>query len=147
MCYLSISSCGKSTLNRSTLSTNILNTSTFNTSTSGISIFNTSILGTNGCKKLKKLLEQINIFDIFTNTNADTELSQYIISRQEEIARSLLEDVFMIITPKKFVILDETVTSEEISISTKVFNFCFVNEIKNLDTYKAYEKRHLVFIS
>ena len=71
--------------------------------------------------------------DTFTNKHADSQLSA---SGQKQ---GLFEkDVF------KVVILDKVVMLEEVPNSTQVFNSCFIDEIKDLCTNKAYEKSCLV---
>ncbi len=80
-------------------------------------------------------LEQIKILsdkiDTFTSKYIDTQLS---VSGQKEIQRLLEKDIFKVVT------LNKVVMSEEIPSSLQVFDSCFVNDIKDLYTDKAYEK-------
>lgn len=55
-------------------------------------------------------------------------------SKQKEIPKLFEKDVFKVITPDKFVI------SEEVLSSRPVFNSSLVNNIKDLCTNKAYKK-------
>ena len=66
--------------------------------------------------------------DKCTDNNADSRLSQYPASRQEQIAGLLEKGVFRIVTPEK------------ILSNTQVFDPCLVDEIKDPCTDKAYDK-------
>lgn len=57
---------------------------------------------------------------------------------KKKICGQLEKDVFKVINPNKVVI------SENILSITQVFNYCFVNKIKDSCTNKAYEKCCLV---
>lgn len=63
-----------------------------------------------------------------TNIDADTQLSQYPVSKQDQITKLLEKDIFRVFT------------LEEISSNIQVFKPRFINEIKNLCTNKTYEK-------
>lgn len=58
------------------------------------------------CGKPRKLLKQVDKFDIFINKNT-------------KIFKLLKKDVFKIVIPKKFVTLDKVVTLEKISSNTQ----------------------------
>ena len=72
----------------------------------------------------------LNKFDIFINKYVDALL---FISKQKKIQKLLEKDVFKVVTLNKIVI------PEKISINTQVFNFCLVNNIKDLYNDKAYK--------
>lgn len=91
-----------------------------------------------GCKKPEKPLNQVNIFDIFIDGETDAQLSQYLASRHEEIARPLAKNVFKVVTSKEFI------TFKEILSNIQVFNSCFIYEIKNSGIDKAYKNSSLV---
>ena len=69
---------------------------------------------------------------MFINKNADTQPAQYTASQQKEVTRLLEKEVF------------KAVTSKDVPSNARIFNSCFVNEIKNLGIDKAYEKSRLV---
>lgn len=69
---------------------------------------------------------------MFINKNPDTQRVQYIASGQKEIAKLLEKSIFKVFT------------TEDISSNIQIFNSRFVDEIKNLDTDKAYDKSWLV---
>lgn len=62
------------------------------------------------------------------NKDAHTQLSQYPIFRQDQIAKLFEKTIFRIII------------SEEILSNWQIFDFYFVNKIKDLYTDKVYEK-------
>lgn len=68
-------------------------------------------------------------FDIFINKDADAQCTA---SRQKAIAGLVEKRVFKVII------------SEDVPSNTQIFNSCFVNEIKNPGSDKAYEKKRLV---
>lgn len=72
------------------------------------------------------IIDNLNIF-INKNTNI-----QYIASKQKEIAGLLKKKVFKVITFK------------DVSNNTQIFNSCFIDKIKNLNTDKTYKKSCLV---
>lgn len=64
-----------------------------------------------------------------TNKDVNTELSQYLISRQDQIAKLLKKDILIVVILKK------------ILSNWQVFNLGFVDKIKDPYTDKAYKKR------
>ena len=70
--------------------------------------------------------------DKYTDNDADFRLSQYLASRQKQIAGPVEKGVSRI------------VTSEKIPSDIQVFDPYLVNEIKDLCTDKAYDKSYLV---
>ncbi len=66
--------------------------------------------------------------DTFTNKDADAQLPQYTVSRQQKIARLLEKILFKVVIPEK------------ILSNARVFNSCFVNEIKDPCTDNAHQK-------
>lgn len=71
-------------------------------------------------------------FDAFFNKNADTKLTQYTTSGQKRIARLLEKDVFKV------------VTSKNILKNVEIFNFCFIDKIKNSDMDMTYKKSRVI---
>lgn len=69
----------------------------------------------------------INKLDIFIIKNFNTHLAQYIISRQKQITRLLIKDIF------KVTICQDTPKN------TWILTFCFINKIKNPDIDKTYQ--------
>lgn len=78
---------------------------------------------------LKQVKIVLDKFDTFTSKYADIKLSA---SGQKKIQELLEKDVCKV------------VTLEEVLNSTQVFNFCFINDIKDLYTDKANKKSHPV---
>ena len=58
--------------------------------------------------ELGKPLKQVNIFDTYTDRDKDAELSKYLASRQEKIAKRVVD-------PEKFITSNKVVTLKEIS--------------------------------
>ncbi len=77
----------------------------------------------------------IDEFDVFTNKDANTQPPQYTASRQKKFAGLLEKVVFKV------------VTTEDIPSNVQIFNFRFVDEIKNPGTDKTYEKSRPVLYS
>ena len=73
----------------------------------------------------------MDVFNIFI-INAYVPPAQYIASRQKEITGLLEKNVFKV------------VISADIPSNAQIFNSRFVDEIKHIDTSKAYEKSWLV---
>lgn len=69
---------------------------------------------------------------MFINKNADIKPVQYIASRFKKITRLLEKSVFT------------GVTTANISTNIQIFNFCFVNKIKNVIINKVYKKNLLI---
>lgn len=67
-------------------------------------------------------------FDIFIYKNAVAQSAEYTVSRQKEITELLEKDIFKVVITK------------DISSNVQIFNFRFVNKIKNLGTDKIYKK-------
>lgn len=74
----------------------------------------------------------MNKFEVFINKNANGKSAQYITSKQKEFARLLKKDLFKV------------VTTDSISSNAQIFHSCFVDEIRNPGTDKAYEKSWLI---
>lgn len=70
--------------------------------------------------------------DVFINKNASAQSAQYTVSRYKEITRLLEKNIFKV------------VTTEDIPSNVQIFNSHFVEEMKNQDTDKLYEKCWLV---
>ena len=81
-------------------------------------------------KQVKIVLDKL---DTFTNKHADAQLST-----SEQKQELLEKDVFKVVIP------DKVVTPEKVLNSTQVFNFRFVDEIKDPCTNKVYKKTRLV---
>lgn len=95
-------------------------------------------------EKLGKPLEQVNIFDAFIDRDTDAQSFKYSVSRHKKIAGPLAKDTFTVSTLKKFVTLNKNITPKDIPGGIRVLNSCFVNKIKNLNTYKNYKKSCLI---
>lgn len=76
------------------------------------------VLNDSDSKKSKEYLEQVNIFDVFTNENIDTQLSKYPTAKHKKIVGPLAKNVFIVITLDELVIFDEDVISKDILSST-----------------------------
>ena len=74
------------------------------------------------------LMDELNVFI----KNTDAPPAQYTASRQKEIVGLFEKGVFKV------------VTSANIPNNTQIFNFCFVDKIKHIDTDKTYKKSWLV---
>lgn len=65
-------------------------------------------------------------------------------SGQKEIQKLPTKYTFKIVTFNKVIIPNNVIIPEEVPSSTQVFNSCFVDEIKDPYTDKAYKKSYLV---
>lgn len=68
------------------------------------------------------------------------EISQYILLGQKKIIELFEKDVFKVIIYKKVVIPKIIVILKEILSNTSIFNFCFMNKMKDLYIDKIYKK-------
>jgi hypothetical protein len=82
-----------------------------------------------GRERLRKYLIQINQSNVSFLIDED---DQFTVFRQKKISRLMKKKIFRL------------VDSQEISTNARIFNSRFVDEIKNADTKKAFEKSRLI---